>query len=368
MLENAYDTGQLAVHTMAILAEKSVLETMCHLAGNKNLTIWMAQGNEAEDKAAKAATKCDSIVLDDTAVATLLLLDLHHRIPELPFRCIIPEAVVQDVRSLLHHRRKQKPYGYLASVGGRFVFSKPSSEEKMWWVDRLERLLTSLISHCEIIGGQATLDVPLIDRQKLIRNLGQGTTDAITTAKKFNLPVWSDDFPVVARICEKNGIPRIWTQIALESASSTLGDVVIDEAIKKLFAWKYHFIRLDLLLVINILQSAKWDSGHEDSQRLMDYLAVVGANGARNAIISLQLIICLWRMCPSQKKARELTVAFLEAVGRDAAIKMIARPLYRLQFPAKSGFAYEEMKKPYFRSLRRMLRKWRSNPHAAIFR
>jgi len=357
-LETIYGSGSLPIPTFARALGKSVLETMCHLAGERNVPILVSAGTDEEWLGAIEALKKGTVVLDETAVSTLFLLELHDRIGEFPFKCIVPDTTLQSIRNLLHERRKTKPSGYLASVGGRPVFTDASPEQEAKWIRRLEGLLRSLAAHCEVVGGQARLGLVASDRKRLVDSLGFGTTDAIATAKQRGVPLWTDDYPTSARICAKLKVSRIWTQPAIECAGTALGDAV-QEAVKKLLFWGYNFTRLATSLAINIFRSAHWNPSHNDSQKVLAYLAKVGASGGKNAAISQSLIVLLWNTCRNRIKARALILAILEAVGRDTAARMIARPLYRLN-PAKLP-PIRELCDPYFRSLRRLLRRWRSN-------
>jgi len=117
-LETIYSSGSLPVPTIAKALGKSVLETMCHLAGERNVSIWSSTGTDEEWHEASEAMKKGAVVLDETAVSTLFLLELHDRLGELPFKCIVPDTILQGIRNLLHERRRTKPSGYLAAIGG----------------------------------------------------------------------------------------------------------------------------------------------------------------------------------------------------------------------------------------------------------
>lgn len=174
--------------------------------------------------------------------------------------------------------------------------------------------------------------------------------------------MWTDDYPTSSRICAKLKVSRVWTQLALESAEVPLG-IAFQEAVTKLFFWGYSFTRLAPSLVIDIFRATQWNPAHNDSRQVLAYLSRVGASGGKNAAISQWLIVLLWSRCRNRKKARALVVAILEAIGRDTAARVIARPLYRLNLPAKLKPALE-LRNPHFRNLRRLLRRWRSNPAA----
>ena len=359
-IETIYTGGSLPVPTFAKAIGKSVLETICHLAGEGNVAVWTSAGTDEEWHEATEAIKKGVVVLDETGVSTLFLLELHDRLGELPFKCIVPDTVLQSIRNLLHERRGAKPSGYLASIGGQPVFSEVSPEQEAKWIRGLEGLLRSLSTHCEVVGGQARLTLPALDRETLIDNLGYGTTDAIGTAKQRGVPLWTDDYPTSSRICAKLKVSRIWTQLAIESAQAVLGNMV-GEAIKKLFSWGYHFTRLSPPLVVDIFRGAKWNPANTDSRQVLAYLATVGASGGKNAAISQWLLTLIWRGCRNRKKARALVVAILDAIGRNTAATAIARPLYRLNLPAKLRPSLG-LSDRQFKGLRRLLRQWRSSP------
>jgi len=291
--------------------------------------------------------------LDGTSVATMFLLDLHRRFGELPFKCVVPDTVVQEIRDVLHRHRSIKPSMYLAAVGGRPVVTQVSPEQEAAWIRRLEGLIASLNEHCEVVGGQARLDLPEKERERLINNLGLGTTDAIATARQRGVPLWTDDFPTAVEFCAKVGVPRIWTQVALESVGAGFKGTVV-EACRNLFLWGYQFTRLSPRVVVDVFRGTKWNPKHPHSKRMLAYLSSVGTLGTKNCHVSQTLVVEIWRECHNRRKATLLVASILDAFARDAAVGAIARPLYRLQVP------HGKEVRPEFRALQRMLRKWRS--------
>jgi len=354
-IETIYGCGSLPVPTFAKALGKSVLETICYLAEKRNATIWVSEGTDEEWGEATEAIKQETVVLDETAVSTLFLLELHDRLGELPFKCIVPEAILQSIRNLLHQRRTIKPSGYLASIGGGLVFTEASPEQEAKWIRRLEGLLRALGTHCEVVGGQARLSLAASDRELLVNSLGFGTTDAIATAKQLGVPLWTDDYIISSRICAKLGASRVWTQLVLDSAEAVLGSAA-QKATQKLLLSGYNFTRLNMASVIDIFRRTKWNPKHNDSRQVLAYLGEVGACGGQNAALTQLLLVRLWSQCRNRQKAGAMIVAILEAVGRDAAARMIARPLYRLRGKPRPV----ELCNPHFRSLRRLLRRWRS--------
>jgi tetratricopeptide (TPR) repeat protein len=355
-LVGLYQQANLPVSALAHTLGRSVFETMAHLAGTQDLGILTSIGFDEEWKAALAASlDAREVVLDDSAVATLFLLDLHPHIRDLPIRLIVPDSALQELRDFV--RRQTAPgqgTGYIAVQNDKLVIQELTPEQQEAWLQRLQDFIQTVASSCEIVGGKARLDLPPAVRQQLPEAFGYAVTDAVAIAKVRNLPLWTDDLVTAAVICAPLGIRRVWAQpvIAALEAKKPSTAIRSNAVAAKLFLLGYQFTRLSVQVVLEIFASNGWDRSNRAVSQVLAYIATVGGMGSQNCGVTSSIVAGIWLRCRKRQKAVKLTEEILEGIGRPIAGPKIARPLYRAQGPPP----FDRRK---WRRLQRWLRKWR---------
>ncbi len=155
---------------------KSIIETMGHLAANRNLGIRCSPfDNTFWIKAGQTISETKKIVLDGTAIATIFMLDFQDQLRNLPFQCIVPDAAIQELRELKRRfdRNTDNPI-YLGFQDGRPVFNAASREQEIAFARQLARLITVLENDCLVVGGSAIVKLPTAHRNALFAHFGIG--------------------------------------------------------------------------------------------------------------------------------------------------------------------------------------------------
>jgi hypothetical protein len=355
-VEGLYKERGIPIPMLARKLSHSVIETMGYLAGNRDLAIRCCSSENSDwERAISGLRSAKEVVLDSTAIATLHMLGLHHRLRGLPFRCLIPDSAIQDLRKVASRfDRAGEQRGYLGVEDGRPVFREASPEQETAWVRNLEELVTTLRTDCEIVGGSAILELKAEHREGLVSALGPGVADAIAVATQRGAVLWTDDFMTGAVATNEWKVQRAWTQAALTSLRGEAGTRDLRDAIGKLFAWGYDFTRLSVGAAIDLLCSAGWSESRDPGASVIAYVCALAGDNAGNCRITSALIASLWMRCPKEKVARVLIECILEGIGRPVSGPYIARPLYRLPFNRLPQSMHAK-----FRRLKRFLRNWR---------
>ncbi len=80
------------------------------------------------------------------------------------------------------------PRGTIGLHRGKLFFLESSPEEIAQEVARIESVIQFIHSHCEVVGGEATLDLPNELRARLEELLDHTSTDAVALAIKRGAP------------------------------------------------------------------------------------------------------------------------------------------------------------------------------------
>ncbi|MCW5756708.1 MAG: SIR2 family protein [Phycisphaeraceae bacterium] len=369
-LEGFYQEGPVPISTFARYVGRSVIETVGHLARQPHLGIRCAFGGAGEWAAAtKEVREAEAVVLDSTAVATLHLLGIHDRLPALPFRCVVPDSVIQEVRNLVRDLSSgPQPSGYLAAVDGRPVLQEFSAERQSLWIRSLEGLVASLLASGDVVGGSSLLELPEGQRDRLPKMVGAGVADAIAVARARGIPLWSDDLTVSVLAQNEWGIRRVWSQAVFAVSAEVNPNGMFDpQSIAiGLFELNYFFTRLGVAELTRILREVGWNAKHVRARRAIEYVWAHGPTHPVNWQISIRLLWAIWRTCPKPESAERVIGTLLDGMPRGVAV-VVAKAIYRAHLPQRMLANVDPADAAALRRLRRVLRRWRGrHPASAL--
>jgi len=156
-----YQKGVLPVVEAAKLLGKSVLETMMYFAGSTKHRVCVCKDTVNEfELALQNLTDGSKLVLDETAIATVFLLDLHKYLCQLPFELIVSESILHQLRIVIRQAVERKRSSlFLGYADGKVVVNEVSPREHANWINSLEMLFDSLNTSCAIEGGKAIFEL-----------------------------------------------------------------------------------------------------------------------------------------------------------------------------------------------------------------
>jgi tetratricopeptide (TPR) repeat protein len=351
-----YRQAGIPISMLAHALGKSTFETTLSLAMDEELGLDVAEGTEEEFAAAMAVLhRAKSLVLDTSALATLVLLGFERRLGQLPFKFIVPEAVLAELRDLLREREDWPSTGaFLGAKGDKVVWEEVSPAQQIAWRDRIHTLIDYLNSHCEIVGGAAILELPH-EIQIWAEKVGISSIDAVAIAKKRDIPLWTDDLHIVRILCAPLTVSRAWTQPILQHcAAKGLNRTQSFSALTRLAIAGYRITRLPVEAIVMTMAQEQWSVDAPLTRCLLKYLRIMGGSCPQNCSATRILLLQIWRGCRSKKKAEALIRAVLDQIPHETAIRFIARPLYH---PSQGIYGKKEAKS--WRRFRRVLRRWR---------
>jgi len=356
-LEGQHQRQAMPLAWIARALGRTVVATALHFALTRDLVLHTAAGDHGELSGAFTALIKDAqLVLDPTAVATLHLLKLHERIRDLPFRLIIPNSVLDELRVLIRDASlSRESWGSLGVEKGRPVIREHTVEELAGEVRSLEALLEALKASCEVVGGSALLSLESGLRDALVARLGGATADAIAIAKERNACLWTDDLAtgLIARAQVQS--QRVWTQPVLSRAEA-LGRIPMEDilvALGDLLLMRYTFTALTPGMIVLLLMRGGWSIDHGVGRAVYSQACQLGTSNPQNCRAYGLVLAGIWARCPSESHSRNLVTRFLDGMGSANSGPLIARPLYRCPIPLYG------MTRPKMVRFRRLLRTWR---------
>lgn len=358
-VEDLYTKGTLPVVTFAKCMGKSVLETMMYLAASANHKILVCPSASNElNSALQLLTKECKVVLDETAIATLFMLGIYKDLKQLPFKLIVPESILLELRRIIKQAISNKRSElFLGISNDKLVVQKVSPTEHANWINSLEDLFVSINENCSIEGGKSLLEFDATSRDNMINILGPRTADSIAIAKKNEALYWTDDL-LSGAIARELKVNNIWSQVALMYMVNMDRKFIpiYDKAEKNLFLWRYDFIIVMIKTIISIYHDAKWNLKDLRLKYVEEFIGRVGGINKINCGVTCLLLIKIWHSAPNRKKACEIIIKLLEKIGRAVSGPKIAKVIYKSQYKIFKPSIF-----PKIGSLKHMLRSWRMN-------
>ncbi len=266
-VETLYREQRIPIASFAALRQRAVFEVVQHLALDPALGV-RADDSDAYEwfKAVQLLLPAKAVVIDGTVLASASVLGLLDALPKLGLRILVPRTVVEEIRELSLTAANPRRGGSIALHEGRVIMHEPSPEEIAAEVAMLEKVLKFVndSAHCEIVSGDASLDIPAEDRQSLQKNIGTSSTDAVAIAWKRGLPLWTDDFGL-QDVLGPMGVRRVWTQAVLRAAveADRLARAEYVRALGTMLHRGYSFLHVTSLDIAEVLESVDYrvDSG-----------------------------------------------------------------------------------------------------------
>ena len=246
--QRLYRDGPLPLATFASLVGRSTLEAWRWSTTERSGRIRFGTGTvEEASQAASVVSSADSLVLDLSALLTVLELGIAEDLRD-RFLCIaVPQQVVDELHMTLFNAEKIAPSGYLGTDDdGKGMLTEVS--EKAWadWVDFVRSVLALAESFARIAS------YPLLDTDdssqyfKTLTPAGAGAVFAGDENPTRRLLLVSDDL-ALATVARAFGTDAVNTQAILEELKRL--DAITEEkyssSIERLARLNYRFVRVN---------------------------------------------------------------------------------------------------------------------------
>ncbi len=393
LLESMYRENRIPIATFAAMLGRRVFDLVRYLASDRTMGVRADDGDAARwPQALAVASDCKELILDGTVLAGALVLDVLAELPKLGVKLIVPQAVLDELQELsLETGSSRRPQGTIGLHRGKLFFLEPSPEEIAREVARIESVIQFIRSHCEIVGGEATLDLPKELKEKLGEFLDTTSIDAVAFAIKRGAPLWTDDLGLQRLLMEIGASVRtVWTQAVFRAAMdrSRISEETYEQVLGRLLDRGYAFTRLSAAEMVAVLRHANWRTDRGPGQALIRVVCGVALMHPHNRFITALFLKGVWTECPRREWAKAIIVAVLDEIGRERSQTMLAAFIYRFRgihstavdrkswvvgsagkedggrSARRVRYTLDPFSDPDGRALKRFLRSWRSRDGA----
>lgn len=282
-----YRSHPLSVSSYATLSQTNVVDVIGHMA-NERLPIRVCAGTQEEESLAVDVLTHDArLVLDPSAVATLVHTKTSDLLQELPAKLIIPRGLLMRMKSEIENATRFSGNATMSYVDSRLVFEEVTEEQKAQWVNRLKDTVDALEASCDIVDGLPLAEEPPETRNEWAELFGWDTAEALAIAKHHSATIWSDDRLVSVIATERAGVQRVWTEAVYKWASiqSAIPGERFVRIVADLVALGYWHTKLFPDAAITMANDSKWDFQRAPFKHAIEWMGSAGVSA--NAIGSL---------------------------------------------------------------------------------
>jgi hypothetical protein len=241
---DAYRSTALPIHVIAAVLGRNDFEQIIRIATDDSMALRCCAGNAEERTAAMSALKNASVlVLDLTAICTLLLLEALDELPSLGIPMLVSQQTFSEFRFLVEEYAKEGGRTGLGRVGERYQMVEMMPDAVKAQHDVLGTALAKVEQYCKVVACTALAEVPANRREQLISALGEHGAQSIALASASGHVLWTDDQMVGVVAAHEFGVRRVWTQLVMQerSESGVVQAAVFLESTAKMLGWRYYF-------------------------------------------------------------------------------------------------------------------------------
>jgi tetratricopeptide (TPR) repeat protein len=319
--EELYRTRPLGIWLFGRALGQDEIHAAIHLASAEDQTFRCCIGSAAEDREAVAAfDAATEVVIDPTAVATVLLLGQIAVLEALGKQVVLSHGTFNALQALLRDARSRQRSVATFGAGptGQPAFVTAPEEQKKNAVDTAARLLDLASTRWRVEGSRQLADLEPGLRELLFKGFGEAAVQSACIGAGATRVLWTDDAAVAALAKEQFGARRIWTQSLLRRlvASRSVDEEAYVRASAGLVALRYHFTSVTPEILRRAAQWADWLPDRSPMPQVLDYLASPHTRTADAATLAAGLVALGYRDIVVPEKRRSTLVSVAEVVGR----------------------------------------------------
>jgi len=277
-----YRSHPLSVSSYATLSQTNVVDVIGHMA-NERLPIRVCAGTQEEETLALDVLTYDArLVLDPSAVATLVHTKTSDLLQELSAKLIIPRGLLIRMRSEIENATRFSGNATMSYVDSRLVFEEVTEEQKAQWINRLKDTVDALEASSEIVDGLPLAEEPPETRKEWTEFFGWDTAEALALAKHHSATIWTDDRLVSLFATERAGVQRVWTEVVYKWASikNSIPFERFVTIVADLVALGYWHTKLFPDAAIKMANESQWDFQREPFKHAIEWMGSAGVSAS----------------------------------------------------------------------------------------
>lgn len=328
-LEEVYSTQLFPIYCMAQKKGRSIVEAMNYVAASPSLKIKCCVGNNQEEsEAEKWMSNAKEIVLDASAIVTLMFTSSYEHIIKLPYVFIVSQGTISVFRQVesLHGDPESMVGSY--SVDG---FHPITPDDVMKARENLKKIINFIETNCAIIDGLVVAELEKERRDVLIKILGRDCLESILLATQVDRILWTDDLATAVLAQNEFGCYRIWTQFFFNHLleKGLLDNKIVQDIAVLLMQMGYYYTKPTIDTFMAAIEKSNNNVDQAPAFQVFNWFSDANVKAQGQFYIAAGVIKKAWQDIHIDHISQNITIRILE--------RLVQRP--------KGYFAIEELRK-----------------------
>jgi tetratricopeptide (TPR) repeat protein len=260
----AYSTQTLPLHFVGVLLKATCFEAVFYLANDPASIIRCAPGDARERQAsAKALEEAQEVVLDLSAIATLVLTERTDFVTKLDRPIILSQGCAEELDRLSGRLSdgSSRAGGRFAWHDNRVIMLEVTEEAAL----ERERLLADAFAGIRAVATvEPCRELAEMSQEKkdpLIQIFGRHATQSILLAKKPGRILWTDDFVQSSIAIKEYGGRAAWSELiaAHLEGKGRIDRITAVDFVTRLLGFRYETVAITPAVLVNAARTANWD-------------------------------------------------------------------------------------------------------------
>ena len=241
-----YKESLLTLHILGERFGVTAFEALWTLATTPDVPVRCCIGSgEEREHAKKALRSCNTVVLDMSAISSLVLLDSLDILKEWPTDLVVSKNTANEFRQMIANESllEGQKSGVLIKTETGTALQERTAEQKEAYIKSLRHLVEVLEENCKIEACKSLAAMEPEKREILVKGFGQYGAEAILLSAAPGAVLWTDDHVQAGLARGEHGVSRVWTQFVIGACaeSGLVNPEAFLDASAKLLGYGYHF-------------------------------------------------------------------------------------------------------------------------------
>lgn len=315
-LEDLYKNNPCPLYLLANLRSASMVQTMHSIIAGTDVPLRCCLGSDDEQaEAIKSLAGVKTIVLDSTAIITLLFADVYTHIDKLPIEFATTEGVLNDLRRTEILQLDPTTEGGTFSVDG---FMRTSQADLKKTQESIYDLIEFINRNCHIESGLVVATIEKERRDQLLQLFGHAGLESVMLAAQADHVLWTDDLPTALFARAEFGCRRIWTQIVFQYFAEQgilPKDLSMDVALK-LFRMRYYYVRPSVPIIVRAVEEVDGRVDSPPLYQVLTWFSDQNADKQGQFMIAAGVMKCIWQSRLLENAVQQVTIRILEHLSQ----------------------------------------------------
>jgi hypothetical protein len=316
MLEDLYKNNLFPLYALANKKSASMIQTMNTIIAGTDVRLKCCLGTDDEQaEAIQSLTAVKTIVLDSTAVVTLLFADLYRYIDELPIKFATTEGVLNDLKRTEILKFDPTAESGTFSVDGFMPISQADVKKRQ---ETIRDLIEFMKKKCHVESGLVVATLEKDRRNQLLQIFGHAGLESMMLSAQADYVLWTDDLATAFFAKGEFGCRRVWTQVVFQhfaELNNLSKDLSMDVSLK-LFRMGYYYVRPSVPIIVRAVHEVAGKVDSPPLRQVLDWFSDENADKHGQFMFAAGAIKQIWQSSLLENLVQQVTIRIMENLSR----------------------------------------------------